>query len=424
MTKGEPTYRSLLEMAAEGVVIVDRDGRIVLANNKAEELFGYRREELLGQEVEILVPESRRLVHSEHRAKYLANPRNRPMGAGIDLIARRKDGSEFPVEISLSYAGEGDDMLIMASVLDITGRRALEEGLRESEARHHSLIDAILDSTAGGIIIRDADFKVGWFNKALEDYFGIKRSEVINEDIRNLVKFQIGPKMENPETFLQRIATNRDSEGGLGDIFVIHILKSEHRPERWVEHRSDPIRSGLFAGGRIDHFYDITEVKLSEEVKAKLMDERIRQLEDELRSLDRLKGQPTTSVTAASFGTWSLRDGFPDIFQELVTGYSELMDLALEQHAYKVQYNIAEKLRDIAERLAFMNCGPREVIDIYTSALKQRTDHAIAGKSRAYLAEGRFLVLELMGYLVSAYRNLAGACRQETFRPKKGDEHE
>ena len=71
-----------------------------------------------------------------------------------------------------------------------------------------------------------------------------------------------------------------------------------------------------------------------------------------------------------------------------------------------------------------MNGGPREVIDIYTSALKQRTDPAIDGKSRAYLAEGRFLVLELMGYLVSSYRNLAGAGRQGTFRPKKGDEHE
>jgi PAS domain S-box-containing protein len=124
-------FRTLLESAAEGIVIVDREGRIVLLNGKAEELFGYRQKELSGQTVEILLPQSLRDIHRKHRDEYLAAPRNRPMGINLDLIARRKDGREFPVEIALSHAGEGDRMLIMASVNDISLRKKWEDEIEK-----------------------------------------------------------------------------------------------------------------------------------------------------------------------------------------------------------------------------------------------------------------------------------------------------
>lgn len=127
MTKSGDIFRTLLESSAEGIVVVDREGEIVMVNGKAEELFGYRQEELSGKVVDLLLPESRREVHRAHRAEYLATPRNRAMGLGLDLVARRKDGSEFPVEIALSHAGEGDEMLIMASVSDITRRKEWEK---------------------------------------------------------------------------------------------------------------------------------------------------------------------------------------------------------------------------------------------------------------------------------------------------------
>jgi PAS domain S-box-containing protein len=124
--KDDGIFRTLLESAAEGIVVVDVEGLIVMVNGKAEELFSYQKEELLGQVVDILLPESRREVHRSHRAEYVANPRNRSMGIGLDLVARRRDGSEFPVEIALSHAGEGNEMLIMASVSDITQRKQWE----------------------------------------------------------------------------------------------------------------------------------------------------------------------------------------------------------------------------------------------------------------------------------------------------------
>src|ERR1039458_2991704 len=94
---------ALLESASQAIVAVDRAGRIVLANRRADEIFGYSREELLGAPIEMLLPDSKRGNHVHERDEYFGRPRIRPMGSGMDLAARRKDGSEFPVEVSLSY---------------------------------------------------------------------------------------------------------------------------------------------------------------------------------------------------------------------------------------------------------------------------------------------------------------------------------
>ena len=102
--------RELLEFAPDAVIGIDSSGRIVLANSRTEEVFGFKREELLGERVEILVPEGTRAAHVGHREHYFEHPRTRAMGEGLNLRARRKDGSEFPCEISLSsveHDGEG-----------------------------------------------------------------------------------------------------------------------------------------------------------------------------------------------------------------------------------------------------------------------------------------------------------------------------
>jgi len=131
LDKADSVFRTLLETAAEGIILVDKEGRVAMANAKALELFGYTPGEVLGHAVEILIPERLREVHVSHRKDYMANPRNRPMGVGLDQTARRKDGSEFPVEISLSYAGTPDGLMIMAFISDITKRRQLEEARTE-----------------------------------------------------------------------------------------------------------------------------------------------------------------------------------------------------------------------------------------------------------------------------------------------------
>lgn len=131
-------FLGLLEAAPDAMVCVGRDGRIALVNVQAERLFGYRREELAGQPVEVLVPDALRGMHAAQVADYVAAPRPRPMGAGLQLSGRRRDGSTFPAEISLSAIDVGKDILVTAAVRDVTERLAIQaerERLRTQSER-------------------------------------------------------------------------------------------------------------------------------------------------------------------------------------------------------------------------------------------------------------------------------------------------
>ncbi|HET7504147.1 MAG TPA: PAS domain S-box protein, partial [Kofleriaceae bacterium] len=161
-------FRELVDAAPDGVIVCDHVGRIVLVNAEAERMFGYARDELLGQRIDMLVPDRARAQHGSHVSSYTSAPRLRPMGIGMELTGRRKDGSEMPVEISLSPIETSRGLLVTAGIRDVTERRALERDNRRANAYLVSAVDSVREAFA----LFDEHDRVIMVNSAARQLFG------------------------------------------------------------------------------------------------------------------------------------------------------------------------------------------------------------------------------------------------------------
>lgn len=179
----EPTFQALLHAMPDATVIVDAAAQIVLLNQQAERLFGYTQSELVGQAIEVLLPQRLRTRHEQHRAGFIAAPHARPMGSGLDLVALRRDGSEFPVEVSLSPMRTADGLLIVSVIHDITERQRAEAALRASQARLAGVVELAEDA----IISVDATQRITMFNQGAEKIFGYAALEMLGQPLDRLL---------------------------------------------------------------------------------------------------------------------------------------------------------------------------------------------------------------------------------------------
>ena len=213
-------FTDLLETLPDATVAVDLDGTMVQVNSQAQELFGYEREELIGQKVEMLVPDRYRGQHHHHREDFAQAPKTRRMGADLDLYGRRRNGSEFPVEISLSPVTMGKGALVLSAIRDISDRKRIAEELRRAnEALHRksaeqiggyrSRLALIIDSSEDAILSEDVNGIITSWNRGAERIYGYAPEEVIGKHISLLTP---GDRPDEVSKILKKISGGESIE--------------------------------------------------------------------------------------------------------------------------------------------------------------------------------------------------------------------
>jgi len=190
-------YRAIVDTAVDAIVVIDGSGAIRSVNNATEWLFGYAAAELIGRNVKILMPEPYAGQHDTYLANYLRTGQKKIIGIGREVVGRRKDGSIFPMDLSVGEARDGGEAIFVGIIRDITDRKAAELAQRESELRLRS----VLDTVPNAIVVIDAQGVIQSFNPAAERLFGFESAEMIGHNVNMLMP---APYREAHDSYIER----------------------------------------------------------------------------------------------------------------------------------------------------------------------------------------------------------------------------
>lgn len=377
----EARFHNLITRNADGIVVVDRNGIVRFVNPAAETLFEHSAEELLGEVFGF------------------------PVVAGetteIDIVRRGEDVSGIAEMRVVETEWEGE-AAYLTSLRDITEHKKALQALRTQEELNRSILNAIESHIAvvneQGLVIT---INNSWADFAQQ-----------HPTIRTIEEATVGSNYF--EACRQVLANHTHILDGINAVLqgqrtmfeTEYCYQPDEVEERWFHLRAAPLGEYRQPGVVVSHT-DITERKraVKAEARAEAIAARVQEQEREIQALLLISNSSPSSITASMFGMHSLRESAPLVFEELVRSYATIMEQAMEQRAFKVKHDVSEGLRSMAERLGFLRAGPRDVVDIHSIMLQDKSRDANPIKAQAYIEEGRLMALELMGYLVSYYRN-------------------
>ena len=382
-------FRALLDAAPDGILVCDHLGTLVLVNSEAERMFGYEHDALPGQPIELLIPEQRRIGHRDHVASYTAEPRRRPMGSKLDLHGRRKDGTEFPVEISLSPLTSERGLLVIAGVRDVSDRRELEREKKRATGYLLSAVEAVQEA----FLLFDEHDRVMMVNSAARELLGpVGDAPIIGRSFEELTEaalvaetFDLGGEPAGA-WHARRLAYHRNPSG------VLDLRTRDGRAIRVTERKTAD-------QGTVMTIADITEdTRRAEELRqarelaeaaSEAKSEFLSSMSHELRTplnailgfaqlLERDRKQPLSERQIERLGH-VLRGG-----EHLLRLIDDVLDLSrIESGRISVSsepVDVAEVLTEVVHTLEPM--ASRAGVQIVAPAVAPRTPQVIADRTR------------------------------------------